>query len=101
MKSILSTIYDPLKMNQTVCYAYPELGKKVKCQVVKSSFVQAVLKIIEVDGFTPPTLYKAILKGNSIGEEIYVCDSIKTGDIIDCIVVSYGDNAIFVALASN
>lgn len=88
-------------MNQTQCHAYPEVGKKVKCQVVKSSFVQAVLKIIEVDGLPAPTNYKAILKGNSVGEEIYVCDSIKTGDVIDCVVVSYGDNAIFVAQACN
>lgn len=76
---------------------YPEIGKKVKCIVLKSGFVNAILKIIEIEGFKTPIEYKAILKGNSVGEEVYVCDSIKEDDILDCIVVSIGDSAIFVS----
>lgn len=76
---------------------YPEVGERVRCLVVKSSFTQAILKIIEVGETRAKIEYKAVLKGNSVGEEIYVCDSVKTGDIIDCIVISCGDNFIVVS----
>lgn len=77
--------------------AYPEIGAKLKCPVIKASFTQAVLKVLEVDGQVAVVDYKAVLKGNSVGEEIYVCDSLKNGDLIDCTVISCGDNYITVA----
>lgn len=76
---------------------YPEVGVTVKCIVTRSTFTQAILKIIEIDGYKTEVDYKAILKGNAIGEEIYVCDSVKMGDILDCVVISIGDTAIFVS----
>lgn len=84
-------------MNQLETFKYPEIGKKVKCSVLKTSFAQAELKILEIEGFETPVNYRAIIKGNSVGEEIYVCDKIKRNDIIECVVVSYGDNVIVVS----
>lgn len=75
---------------------YPEIGKRVKCLVVKSSFIQATLKIVEVEGKPAKTDYKAILKANTIGEDSYLCDKLKQGEYIDCVVVSCGDTAVFV-----
>lgn len=75
-------------------FKYPEIGTKVKCVVLKSSFTQIELKITEVDGFVTPVNYRAVLKGNAVNEEIYVCDKIKRNDTIDCVVVSFSDNAI-------
>lgn len=75
---------------------FPEIGNKVLCSVLKASFTQAILKIIEIED-TPSIIdYIVILKGNSVGEEIYVCDSIKEGDIIKCIITSFSDNGIYV-----
>lgn len=79
------------------CYNYPDIGSKVKCSVIKSSFAQATLKILEIEGQETPVSYKVILKGSSVGEEVYVCDKIKVGDIVECIVTSYGENSIFVS----
>lgn len=76
---------------------YPEIGAKVKCVVQKASFTQAILKIIEIEGFKSLVNYRAIIKGMGVGEEIYVCDQIKTGDLIDCVVISNGDNGLFVS----
>lgn len=83
--------------NNTRTLRYPEVGTNVKCLVVKSSFAQATLKILEIEGVPVSADYRATIKGNSIGEEAYVCDKIKTGEIIECCVLSYGDNTIFVS----
>lgn len=80
---------------------YPDVGTRVKCVVTKASFAQATLRIVDVEGVETAVHYKAVLKGNSVGEEIYVCDKVKTGDIIECVVLSHGDNAIFVSPLSN
>lgn len=76
---------------------YPDIGTRAKCLVTKASFAQATLKILEIEGVETAVHYKAILRGNSVGEEIYVCDKIKTGDVIECMVLWHGDNAIFVS----
>lgn len=76
---------------------YPEIGNTVKCSVLRSSFSQAVLKILEIEGVKTPVEYKVILKGNSVGEEVYVCNKIKVGDEIECVVTSYGDGGIYVS----
>ena len=78
-------------------FKYPEIGYRVKCLVLRTSFAQADLKILEIEGFETPINYKAILKGNSIAEEIYINDKIKRSEIIDCVVVSYGENSIVVS----
>lgn len=80
-------------------FKYPELGSKVKCLVTKSSFAQATLNIVEVDGMDAPVDYKAIMKGTAVREELYVCDRIKKGELVSCVVVSYGDHVIFVSRA--
>lgn len=78
-------------------FRYPEIGCKVKCQVLKALFTQADLKIIEIEGFETPVNYRAVLKGNSVSEEVYVNDKIKHNEIIECVVVSYGENSIVVS----
>lgn len=76
---------------------YPDIGKRVRCRVLRASFAQANLSIIEIEGRPSRIAYRAILKGTGFGEGIYVCDSMKAGDVVDCFVISYGDNAIFVS----
>lgn len=76
---------------------YPDVGARVKCVVAKASFAQAVLRIVDIEGIPTAVGYRAIVKGNSVGEDVYVCDKIRTGEVIDCVVLSHGDNAIFVS----
>lgn len=85
------------KTAEKVLLKYPEIGTTLRCVVLKSSFSQAILKILEVENVKTPVDYRVILKGNSVGEEIYVCDKIKVGEEIDCIVTSYGENGIYVS----
>lgn len=76
---------------------YPDVGARVKCVVAKASFAQAVLRIVDIEGTPTAVGYRAILRGNSVGEGVYVCDKVRTGDVIDCVVLSHGDNAVFVS----
>lgn len=78
---------------------YPDVGTRVRCVVAKASFAQAVLRIVDVEGVPAAASYKAILKGNSVGEDAYVCDKIRTGDVVECVVLSHGDSAVFVSQA--
>ena len=85
-------------MNQnSYFFKYPEIGSKVKCSIIKTSFAQVELKIEEVDGFKTPVYYRALLKGSSVGEEVYLSDKVQRSDVIDCIVVSYSDKYIVVS----
>ena len=83
--------------NNSQCFKYPEIGCKVKCLVLKTSFAQEELKILEIEGFETPVNYKAVLKGNSVAEEVYVNEKIKRNDKIDCVIVSFGENSIIVS----
>ena len=85
------------EQNSKSSVLFPEIGTKVKCCVLKSTFPHAILKIIEVEGLQSPIEYKAILKSTAFGEGVYICDKIKAGDLIDCFVISIGDSAIFVS----
>lgn len=76
---------------------HPEVGSRVKCAVVKSSFAEALVTILEVDGVPAAVNYRATIRGNGVGEEVYVCDKFKTGDVVECSVLSYGENTIFVS----
>ncbi len=76
---------------------FPEVGSKVLCGVIKSTFSQAILKIMEIEDVSTEIEYKVILKGNSVGEEVFVCDTIKEFDKIRCIITSISDTGIFVS----
>ncbi|KAI5148058.1 hypothetical protein ENBRE01_0072 [Enteropsectra breve] len=77
--------------------AFPEIGKTVKCTVIKASFGHAMLKITEVENQKTLIEYKAIMKTAEFSEGNYICDKLKSGDIIDCIVVAYSDSGICVS----
>ena len=78
-------------------YGYPQIGGAVRCRVLRASSTQATLSIVEADGKPTIIAYKAILKGTGFAEEIYLCDKMKYGDMIDATVLSYGDGCIFVS----
>ncbi|KAL6121064.1 hypothetical protein NUSPORA_02083 [Nucleospora cyclopteri] len=79
--------------NLTLQENLPHIGKKVKCHVLTTSFVQSIAEITEIEG--KPVIYplKAIIKNN---DDINVTHEIKVkkGEEVYCIVVSYGDNGI-------
>lgn len=64
---------------------FPFLGCKCKSIVKKSSFSNIVLNITEIEGKPTQIKYKGLMKYES---------DIKTGDILDSIIVSYSDNGI-------
>jgi exosome complex RNA-binding protein Csl4 len=85
------------KSEAQTTFKYPEIGSNVKCLVLKTSFAQAELRIVEIEGFETPVNYRAVLKGNSVAEEIYISDKIQKNDLIDCVVISFGENSIVVS----
>jgi exosome complex RNA-binding protein Csl4 len=78
--------------------AFPEIGCKARARVTKSTFTQATLEIFEVEGKKTSIGYKAFLRPVEFNTDEFVCDKAKKGDVIECVVVSYGDAGIFVSL---
>lgn len=65
--------------------------------MVASSFAAATLSIVEVGDVPSKIAYRAVLKGNAFSEGVYVCDRVRPGDVVDCLVVAYSDSAIVVS----
>jgi hypothetical protein len=64
---------------------FPFLGCKCQSVVLKSCFSNILLSIYEIEGVPSRIKYKGLMKYD---------DTIKTGDKLECIVVSYSDNGI-------
>lgn len=80
----------------TIIKDFPEIGSAVTCKAIKVTFTQAILQVIRVENIVTEIGYKVILKGNSLGEDIFLNDQIKEGDIIECIITSTSEGGIFV-----
>lgn len=78
---------------------YPSVGDRARCTVVRPSCAQAILHIFEVEGAPTPIVYRAILKGTGFSESEYVCDRLRRGDVLEVVIISYGENGLLVSEA--
>lgn len=76
----------------------PEVGMSVKARVIKSTFTQATLQIFEVENHKTFIEYKAFMRPAEFSGDQYLCDKVKKGDILDCIVLFIGDQGIYLTL---
>lgn len=68
-----------------------DIGKKVRCRIVKVSPVSVNLEIIYIAGLTPKVSYKGVYKPDGLVLE-YDCDiKFKVGDIVEGEVLGIGD----------
>lgn len=79
-------------------WAFPTIRSKLKCVVSKVSFNQAILTVLEVDDKKPATKYTCLVREQQFDENNLMCDRMKRGDIVGCIVKSYGDGILNVAI---
>jgi exosome complex RNA-binding protein Csl4 len=78
--------------------AFPEIGRRARAKVTKSTFTQAMLRIFEVEGQKTAIEYRAVLRPAEFNTNEFICDRVRKGDVIDCVIVSYGDAGIFVSV---
>lgn len=83
----------------------PKIGCLVTCTIQKCHPYSLNLSITHVDGHETKIKYKAILKLSdyraSIPEKQYLDDFFERGDVIDALLLSYGDgNGCYVSTLS-
>lgn len=76
---------------------FPEIGCRVKTEVVDATFTQVFLRVLEVEGRKTKTEYRAVIRPTDLCSGEYLCDRFRKGDAVECVVVSYGDTGMFVA----
>ena len=76
---------------------YPKIGDTVRCSVLRAMSAQAQLGVFEANGKPTPISYKAVLKGTGMAEEKFLCDMLKDGDLVEGVVVSYGDGVLYIS----
>ena len=69
-------------------FKYPTLGSTCKAKIIRPSYISYTISIIEIEGVKSRINYKGTIK-----IENYEC-KYQYGDIIECIIVGYGDNGI-------
>lgn len=77
---------------------FPEIGCKVSARITKTTFTQISLQIFEVEGRRTQIEYNAVLRPTDFNPNECLCDKLGKGDVVECVVTSYGDVGIFVAL---
>ncbi|KAI5172373.1 hypothetical protein PAEPH01_1737 [Pancytospora epiphaga] len=75
-------------------FIFPEIGKKVRCRVMKATFSSAVLRVEEIEGMPSSVFYSGRIRGTALSENVFVCDTIKTGSYVECMVVGYADTEL-------
>lgn len=89
---------DSMPMNSGCSPVFPEIGSRARARVTKTTFTQVSLQLFEVEGRRTEIEYRAFFRPTDLGQE-HLCDRFRKNDVVDCVVVSYGDAGIFVALS--
>ncbi|ADM11382.1 uncharacterized protein Eint_040930 [Encephalitozoon intestinalis ATCC 50506] len=77
---------------------FPEIGSKGKARVIKVTFTQMIVQIFEVEGRKTAIEYRGIFRPVDFNPNEHLCDRFAKGDTVECTVLSYGDNGVFVNL---
>ncbi|KAG0442010.1 hypothetical protein DMUE_0612 [Dictyocoela muelleri] len=68
-----------------------DIGKKVKCKIIKVTPVSVDLEILSIDGITPRISYKGVFRPDGLVME-YDCDKkFKVNDVVFGEVLGLGD----------
>ncbi|AFM98138.1 hypothetical protein KMI_04g07150 [Encephalitozoon hellem] len=76
--------------------AFPEIGCKARARVVKVTFTQVVVQIFEIEKRRTAIEYRGIFRQMDFDPNAHLCDKFRKGDVVECTILSYGDNGIFV-----